>query len=173
VRRRLAFSVLVILAGVATLYCASGSSTRPAIYWSEFAATELNFQHHFAAAERELHPIEGIWGPESSSRGQLAIVVDGSYPGYDYLVVRIRERATGRGEIVAALRSAELDLPLYEYACADALRGEPCRTFPCSGKITLMRGEFWGDPKECFCGFCASYWIRRYPSRAGLSNSQR
>ncbi len=153
----------VILAGLAPLSCASSASSGPGIYWSEFAATEVNFQHYFDEAERDLQQIEGIWSPETWSRGQFAIVRNSSYPEYDYVAVRIIGRGQGRGEIVAALRSTGLDLPIYEYACADGLRGEPCRTFPCHGTITLVRREFWKDPKECFCGLCASYWIRRYP----------
>lgn len=170
---RPAISVSALLAGVASLACASSSSTGPGIFWSQFAATESNFQHYFAAAEGDLDPIEGIWGPETWSRGQFAILSDSSYADYDYLVVRIRERATGRGEIVAALRFAELDLPIYRFACADALRNEPCTTFPCRGTITAMRGELWGDPKECFCGFCASYWIRRFPPHGEVSRIVR
>jgi hypothetical protein len=170
VDRRLVFPALEILAGFALLSCASSG---PAIYWSGFAATEVNFQRHFEDAEEGLHPIEGIWSPETWSRGQFAIVRSSSYPEYDYLAVRILHRGTGRGEIVAALRFAELDLPIYEYACADELRHEPCRTFPCRGTITLVRGEFWGDPKDCFCGLCASYWIKRSPSQGDDSASVR
>jgi hypothetical protein len=165
VGRRLVLPAFEILAGLALLSCSPRASSGPGIYWSEFAATELNFQQYFDAAERDLHPIEGIWGPETWSRGQFAIVRSSGYPDYDYIAVRILERAQGRGEIVAALRFGGLDVPIYEYACADALRGEACRTFPCKGTIMLVRGELWGDPKECFCGFCASYWIKRYPPR--------
>lgn len=163
--KALANSALQILAGLAVLSCASSSSSGPGIFWSEFAATEVNFQRYFDRAEGGLDRIEGIWGPESWSRGQFAILRHSGYPEYDYLAVRIPQRGTPQGEIVAALRFAELDLPVYEYACADELRGEPCRTFPCKGTLTLVRGELWGDPKQCFCGFCASYWIKRYPSR--------
>jgi hypothetical protein len=162
VGRRLVLPALEVLTGLVLLSCASSG---PGIYWSQFAATEADFQHYFDEAGRNLHPIEGIWGAESSSRGQLAVVRTDSYPEYDYVAVRIRGHGQGRGEIVAALRSAGLALPVYEYACADVLRGEPCHTFPCKGKITLVRREFWGDPKECFCGLCASYWIKRYPIR--------
>ncbi|MGD2216242.1 MAG: hypothetical protein PVJ64_05780 [Gemmatimonadales bacterium] len=158
--RRLVIPAAQILAGLALLACASSG---PAIYWSAFAATEANFQRHFDEAGQDLDPIEGIWSPETWSRGQFAIVRHSGYPDYDYIAVRILQRGVGRGEIVAALRFTELDLPIYEYRCADELRGEPCSTFPCRGTITVAREELWGDPKECFCGFCASYWIKRYP----------
>jgi hypothetical protein len=171
VGRRLVFPALEILAGFALLSCASSASSGPAIYWSGFAATEVNFQHHFENAEEGLHPVEGIWSSETSSRGQFAIVRDSDYPEYDYVAVRILERGVGRGEIVAALRFAGLDLPVFEYACTDALRHEPCSTFPCSGTIMLVRRELWGDPKQCFCGFCASYWIKRFPSQGDDSGA--
>ncbi|MGD2154486.1 MAG: hypothetical protein PVG79_14545 [Gemmatimonadales bacterium] len=163
--RRLVLLAFQILAGLALLACASSGSSRPGIYWRQFTATEANFQRYFDEAEGDLHPIEGIWSPETWSRGQFAIVRSDAYPDYDYLAVRILGRGQRRGEIVAALRYAGLDLPVYEFACADVLRDEPCRTFPCKGTITLVRREFWGDPKDCFCGLCASYWIKRYPPR--------
>lgn len=163
--KRLALPAVEVLAGLALLSCASSASSRPGIYWSEFAATEVNFQRYFDQAEGGLDGIEGIWSPETWSHGQFAILRNGSYPEYDYLIIRIPRGRTPHGEIVGALRFADLDLLVYEYACVDELRGEPCRTFPCTGTIMLVRGELWGDPKECFCGFCASYWIKRYPSR--------
>lgn len=163
--RRLILPLLLTVTGLALLDCASSASRGPGIYWSEFAAFELNFKRYFDERGRDVERIEGIWSPETSSRAQFAIVRDRRYPDYDYIAVRVLESGAGRGEIVAALRSAELDLPIYEYACTDALRGEPCRTFPCSGTITLVRRELWGDPKDCFCGFCAKYWIKRYPAQ--------
>ncbi len=117
----------VILAGLAPLSCASSASSGPGIYWSEFAATEVNFQHYFDEAERDLQQIEGIWSPETWSRGQFAIVRNSSYPEYDYVAVRIIGRGQGRGEIVAALRSTGLDLPIYEYACADVVNSGKTR----------------------------------------------
>ena len=163
--RRLVLPAVEVLVGLVLLACASGGSRGPGIYWSEFAAIESNFQDYFDERRRDLHQIEGIWSAETSSRGQFAILRDRSYAEYDYVVVRVLQAGQGRGEIVAALRSAGLDLPIYEYACTDALRGEPCRTFPCSGTITLVRNELWGDRKDCFCGFCAAYWIKRFPSQ--------